>query len=342
MGFTTKAAAGTMFAGTFAPTLTSMIGMGGIAEAAGKKVEAFTFGILTDGHLYDIKDHKFDAFLAEAVDNMNKLNPRPDFVIYGGDIGQTGKETELKKGKSILDKLKMPYKVIPGEHDYYLDLGKAWRGMFGDENWSFMHKGVLFMGFNSIKVPDFWTARGLSGHERMGLFEELECHQCGRGLWGIGGGEEWGSSDGIKDLKKFTKDVSADTPVVIFTHSPLWDYYPRWNYQTYDAPEIRAILGKFDSVISIHGHVHQVLYNKIGNISSAGLVSTSWPWPYPPVQLKYPDRKMNRSDPGNFQDGLTGHHVNIATNGTGTMFYDEFEANKGSTIPANLQNGMPL
>ena len=335
MGFSAKGAAATMFAGTFAPTATSMFGLGGVAEAAAKGVSPFTFGVITDAHLYSIDGHKFADFLSEAVDNMNKLNPRPDFVLYGGDIAQNGKEDQLKRGKAILDKLKMPYKVIVGEHDYYLDLGKAWRGMFGDENWSFDHKGVHFIGMTSIKVPDFWTMKGLTPSERMGLFEELECNTCGRGLWGIG-------EDGLDWLAKDVKKLDPSTPVVVLTHSPLWDYYPRWNFQTYDAPQIRSILGKFDSVTAIHGHVHQVVYNKVGNVHSAGLISTSWPWPYPPVEFKYPERRMNRSDPGNFQDGLAGHHVEIATNGMGTMFYDEFEANKGSTIPSNLANGMKL
>ena len=335
MGISTKAAAGTMFAGTFAPTATSMFGMGGIAEAGMKKVSPFTFAVLTDAHLYDIDNHKFDDYLNEAVDNVNKLNPRPDFVLYGGDIGQSGKAAELDKGKGILDRLKMPYKVIPGEHDWYLDMGKAWRKRFGDTNWSFDHKGVHFIGMNSINVPDFWTARGLTPRERMGLFEELECNNCGRGLWGVG-------DSALKWLAKDTKKLDPSTPVVIMTHSPLWDYYLRWNFQTYDGPEIRGILGKFENVIAIHGHVHQVVYNKVGNVSSAGLVSTSWPWPYPPTDFEYPERRMNRSDPGNFQDGLTGHHIDIATNGSGTMFYDEFDANEGSTIPSNLQNGMSL
>ena len=38
------------------------------------------------------------------------MKPAPDFVLYGGDIGQAGKDAELKKGKKILDKLKMKYR----------------------------------------------------------------------------------------------------------------------------------------------------------------------------------------------------------------------------------------
>ena len=257
------------------------------------------------------------------------MNPLPDFVLYAGDIAQSGKDSELSKGKKLLDKLKMKYVVIPGEHDYYLDMGKAWRGHFGDEHWSFNHKGVHFIGMNSILVPDFWSMAGLTPLERMGRMEELECHQCG--LWGVGAQQlEW--------LAKDVKNISPDTPVIIMTHSPLWDYYPRWNFQTSDAPEIRAILRKFDKVIAIHGHVHQVVYNQMGNISSAGLMSTSWPWPYPPVELPYPNIKMNRADPGNFEDGMGTHGVTLASNFDGILNYREF----AHLLPENVRRGLKL
>lgn len=329
LGMTTKAGAATIIAGTFAPAANSFFGLAGVAEAATRKIQPFNFAILTDAHLYDISDHKFDGILEKAVADVNKMNPKPDFLLYGGDLGQSGKEDELVKGKKILDKLKMPYKIIPGEHDYYLDMGKSWRGLFGDEHWSFDHKGVHIIGMNSILVEDFWSAAKLTPRERMARMEELECHQCG--LWGVREQQlEW--------LAKDVKNLSPDTPIVIMTHSPLWDYYPRWNFQTADAPEIRAILRKFEKVIAIHGHVHQVVYNQIGNIVSAGLLSTSWPWPYPPVELPYPHIKMNRVDPGDFEDGLGSHGLSLKKDFAGMMDYRAFS----DLLPDNVKRGLKL
>lgn len=329
LGVSTKMTTATFMTGIFAPTATSFFGLAGIAEAKTKAITPFTFAVLTDAHLYDIKDHKFDGILQKAVADVNSLNPLPDFVFYGGDIGQSGKESELVKGKKILDQLKMPYKIICGEHDYYLDMGKAWRGLFGEEHWSMNHKGVHLIGMNSILVPDFWTMAGLTPEERMGRMEELECHKCG--LWGVGEKQlEWLAND--------VKNISPDTPIVIMTHSPLWDYYPRWNFQTYDAPEIRNILRKFEKVIAIHGHVHQVVYNQIGNITSAGLLSTSWPWPYPPVELPYPNIKMNRVDPGDFEDGLGTHQIALKEDFAGMMNYRAFS----NLLPENVKRGLKL
>ena len=330
LGLSFKSGAATMVAGMFSPIAGSMIGLGGVAEAADRQISPFTFAVLTDAHLFDIPDHKFDAQLAHGVNQVNAMNPAPDFVLYAGDLGQTGKEAELVKGKRILDQLKMPYRIIPGEHDYYLDMGKTWRGMFGAEHWSFNHKGVHFIGMNSILVKDFWTMKQLSPKERMDYMEMLECSQCG--LWGV-------QEEQLSWLEKDVKDLSPHTPVIIMTHSPLWDYYPRWNFQTFDAPQIRNILRKFDKVMAIHGHVHQVVYNQIGNVVSAGLISTSWPWPYPPVQLPYPTIKMNRANPADFEDGMGSHAVGLTSGFDGILKYQAFSE---GLLPGNVKHGVTL
>lgn len=292
------------------------LGVVEIAEARSmRKITPFRFAIITDSHLYDIPDHKFDAQLADAVDKVNAMRPRPDFVVYTGDIAQTGTGTQLQKGVKILSKLKMPMHVIPGEHDWYLDMGAAWRGHFGSPTWSFDHKGVHFIGMNSILLHDFWTAKNLSPEQRMDIVTMLESPICGP--WGV-------REEQLEWLKKDVSKLRPDQAVVIFTHSPLWNYYPRWNFQTEDAPEIRDIMAKFDHWMSYHGHVHQTVYNKIGNMSSVGTISTSWPWPYPPVKLPYPETQMNRADPANFEDGMGAQHIDLEQNFTGVVQYDPF------------------
>jgi 3',5'-cyclic-AMP phosphodiesterase len=313
LGFTGKAGLSTIVANAIGVNL----GLVDIVTAqTGKRaVTPFRFAMISDSHLYSIPDHKFDRSLEDAVAQVNALNPLPDFVLYGGDIAQNGTEDQLVKGKKILAKLKMPMKVIPGEHDWYLDMGTAWRGLFGKETWSFDNKGVHFIGLNSILVKDFWTPAGLTPKQRMGVMEMLESPIAGP--WGI-------QAEQLAWLKNDVKNLSPDTPVVVFTHSPLWDYYPRWNFQTSDAPQIREVLSKFVSVMSFHGHVHQTVYNKIGNMSSVGALSTSWPWPYPAVQMPFPQSQMNRSDPANEQDGMGTQVINLDAAFSGTAQYQPF------------------
>ena len=283
-----------------------------------KGLEPFRFAIISDAHLYSQDNHIFDEQLTQAVAQVNAMTPAPDFVLFGGDVAQNGTEDQLVKGDKILKNLKVPMKIIPGEHDWYLDMGKAWHGLWGDDHWSFDHKGVHFIGMNSILVPDFWTGAGLTPKERMVVMEMLESPIPGP--WGVHEKQlEWLAND--------VKDLAPDTPVVVFTHSPLWDYYPRWNFQTSDAPEIREILSKFDNVMSYHGHVHQTLYNKIGNMTSVAALSTSWPWPYPPVQLAYPQTQMNRSDPSIATDGMGTQIIDLNGGGgfDGLVEYKPFE-----------------
>jgi 3',5'-cyclic-AMP phosphodiesterase len=327
MGLAGKAGISTMVASSIGVNL----GLVNVAAAAsGKRViEPFSFAMISDSHLYSAADHKFDRHLEDAVAQVNGLAKQPDFVIYGGDIAQNGTEDQLVKGKKILSKLKMPMKVIPGEHDWYLDMGTAWRGLFGKETWSFDHKGVHFIGLNSILVKDFWTGANMSAKDRMGVMEMLESPIAGP--WGV-------QEQQLSWLKKDVQNLPPDTAIAIFTHSPLWDYYPRWNFQTSDSKEIRSILAKFKNVMSFHGHVHQTVYNKMGNMTSIGALSTSWPWPYPPVKLPYPQSQMNRSDPANEQDGMGTQVVTLGTGAGGIFQHMPF----GESLTPFMKNGIKV
>jgi len=324
LGFTGKAGISTLVASSIGVNL-GMVSVAA-AQAGKKKVSPFSFAIISDSHLYSMADHKFDRQLEDAVAQVNKLAVQPDFVLYAGDIAQNGTDDQLVKGKKILSKLNMPMRVIPGEHDWYLDMGAAWRGLFGKETWSFDHKGVHFIGLNSILVKDFWTAAGLSPKERMGVMEMLESPIAGP--WGI-------QEEQLAWLKKDVANLAPNTPIVVFTHSPLWDYYPRWNFQTSDAPEIRKILSKFAHVMSFHGHVHQTVFNKIGNMSSVGSLSTSWPWPYPAVKMPYPGSQMYRSDPANESDGMGTQSISVSDSFVGTVQHNPF----GESLPPFMKNG---
>ena len=327
LSFTGKAGLSTLAASAIGVNL----GIVNIAAAESErgKIAPFGFAIISDSHLFSQANHKFDKQLEDAVLQVNALANQPDFVLFGGDIAQNGTEDQLAKGKKILSKLKAPLKVIPGEHDWYLDLGTAWRGFFGRETWSFDHKGVHFVGLNSILVKDFWTAAGLTPKQRMGVMEMLESPIAGP--WGI-------QADQLAWLENDLKGLAPDTPVVVFTHSPLWDYYPRWNFQTSDAPEIRRILSRFNHVMAFHGHVHQTVYNKIGNLTSVGSLSTSWPWPYPPVQLPYPETQQYRSDPANEEDGMGTELISLDAAFSGLVQYRPF----GDSLTPFMKNGFKV
>ncbi|NCA23583.1 MAG: hypothetical protein EBS91_02985 [Betaproteobacteria bacterium] len=82
--------------------------------------------------------------------------------------------------------------------------------------------------------------------------------------------------------------------------------------------------------------MHQTVYNKVGNMTSIGAMSTSWPWPYPPVTLAYPGSQMNRHDPGNEVDGMGTLAVSVKAGGQKLAEYQPF----GDSLTPYLKKGL--
>lgn len=126
-----------------------------------------------------------------------------------------------------------------------------------------------------------------------------------------------------RDLAK----VPKETPVVVFSHSPLYKYYRDWNFWTEDAEQVQALLAPFQSATVIHGHTHQVLTNRIGNIHFHGMLSTAWPWPYAPEGLPQLTVQMSRPDPFNEADGLGDGLVRVHDTGRADKLYNLWNRN---------------
>ncbi len=164
--------------------------------------------------------------IVKAVDDVNALDPQPDFVLFGGDLAQLGEPSQLELGKQILSGLKAPVKMMVGEHDWFLDLGNKWQEMFGPPTYSFDWKGVHVVVLMSVNEKDFWTARKMSAEERMQTVAGLDNPIQSR--FEVGERQRQWLKD---DLSK----VSLTTPILIFSHSPLYKYYRPWNFWTEDA-----------------------------------------------------------------------------------------------------------
>lgn len=289
-----------------------------VAHAAEKGGD-FRFAYISDSHLYkrELND-RFVNQLLRAVDDINRLDPQPDFVLYGGDLAQLGQAEELELGAQILKELKAPVKMMVGEHDWFLDMGEKWRELFGEPTYSFDHKGVHFVTLMSVHEKDFWTARGMTPMERMLTVAGLDNGVQSR--FEVGAEQrEW--------LRRDLEPYPNDTPVVVFSHSPLYKYYRPWNFWTEDAEEVQAILRRFDNVTVLHGHTHQLLTNRIGNIHFHGMLSTAWPWPYAPEGLPELTVQMNRPNPFNPHDGLGDGYLHVHPDGLVDKLYNLWNRN---------------
>jgi 3',5'-cyclic AMP phosphodiesterase CpdA len=301
----------------------------------------FTFAYISDAHIQHIKGTDFvrnwDRGLIRAVAETNLLQPKPDFVMFGGDLAQLGTKAELDHGAEMLAKLDYETHCILGEHDYYLDLGEYWSKLFGPHYYSWDHKGVHFVALNSILTYDEWT------HERWPTAEQRMLEMAG--LDNPNGSPFMVGETQLAWLRDDLSKVSKDTPVVVFSHSPIQKIYKGWNFWTEEAEDIQALLRPFADATVIYGHVHQIQYNQIDNISFHAVMATAWPWPYPEsyvqVETHLPKLTvpMNRADPF-FERDATGWQLIDLASGRVAMNYNLYN-NTNRTVAYNPKTGQP-
>lgn len=310
--------------------------------AFAKPQQDFTFAYISDAHIQHIKGNSFvrnwDKGLTRAVAEANLLEPKPDFVFFGGDLAQLGSRPELDHGAEILSALKYKTHMVMGEHDYYLDLGEYWRELFGDHYYSFDHKGVHFIVLNSILTYDDWTFdRWESGERRMAEMAGLD-NPNGSPFMVGDKQRQW--------LKQDLKGVDKNTPIVVLSHSPLQKIYKGWNFWTDDAEDVQQLLKRFKNVNVIYGHVHQIQYNQIGNIAFNSVMATAWPWPYPESYAQATSHlpvmtvPMNRADPFDERDATGWQMVNLHT-GRVDLHYSLY-ANQDRTVAFDHSKKRPV
>jgi 3',5'-cyclic AMP phosphodiesterase CpdA len=302
----------------------------------------FTFAYISDSHITHIRGSQFvrnwDRGLIRAVAETNLLDPKPDFVFYGGDIAQLGKPEEIDHGLEILSGLHARTYYVMGEHDYYLDLGEHWRYRLGPEYYSFDHKGVHFIVLNSILTwADWMNARWDDPMQRM------------RGMARLDNPEGQPFMVGERQRAWLEQDLaklSRDTPIVVFSHSPLQKIYRGWNFWTEDAEQVQALLAPFDKVNVLYGHVHQIQYNQIGTIAFTSAMATAWPWPYPSTYKQAASYlpkltvEMNRADPFFERDATGWQFVDMDT-GRVDLHY-QLPNNKNRVVAFDHEAGHPI
>ncbi|WP_428243498.1 phosphodiesterase [Gynuella sp.] len=99
---------------------------------------------LTDLHIKKggkIAYKKVDTLqcLRAAVAHINALQPRPDWVVVTGDLGDFGRPDEYSVLVPELKQLAMPVKVIPGNHDQRTALREAFTGFVTFDHDDYCH-----------------------------------------------------------------------------------------------------------------------------------------------------------------------------------------------------------
>jgi len=248
--------------------------LGSVAAAAASP--GFRFVQLSDTHIGFNKKANPDVSgsLGRAIEEINALSQRPDFVIHTGDITHLSKPAEFDEAAELLKGLKTgALFTVPGEHDMIDETASAYRerygrGALGDGWYSFDHAGVHFAAL--VNVVDFKPG----GYGRLGAAQL-----------------DW--------LKQDLSGLADDTPLVLFAHMPLWSIYPDWGWGTEDAAAALALTRRFGSVTVLNGHIHQVMQKVEGNVAFYTALSTAYPQPEPgaaaaPGPMEVPAGELGR------------------------------------------------
>jgi 3',5'-cyclic AMP phosphodiesterase CpdA len=250
-----------------------LVGLGGVVFASGigcassatsgrmsAAAEEFYFVQLSDTHWgFTGPEANPDAggTLQKAVAAVNNLPEQPDFIMFTGDLTHTTddpKERRRRLGqfKEIVSQLKVKdVHFMPGEHDGSLDHSQAFQEFFGATHYTFDHKGVHFIVLDNVSDPG---AR--IGDEQL----------------------QWLSADLAKQ--------SPDARIVVFTHRPLFDLYPQWDWATRDGAQAVDILLKHPNVTVFYGHIHQEHHHMTGHIAHHSSKSLIFALPAPGSQPK--------------------------------------------------------
>ena len=110
------------------------------------QTKVFRFAFISDTHIGS-PNGGAEEDLRRTVADINSMSD-VDFVVITGDITELGTDAELKLAKEILDGLKIPYYIIPGNHDtgWSESGGLGFTKVFGYDKFFFEHNGIHFIG----------------------------------------------------------------------------------------------------------------------------------------------------------------------------------------------------
>jgi 3',5'-cyclic AMP phosphodiesterase CpdA len=243
----------------------------GCASLGGEGEPDFYFVQLSDTHWGfngPVVNPDARGTLPKAIDAVNALTVQPDFIVFTGDLTHTTDDPQerrrrLAEFKQVVKGLKnQDIHFLAGEHDASLDKGAAWKEHFGETHYTFDHKGVHFIALDNVSDP---AAR--LGDEQL----------------------EWLKADLAKQPK--------DARIVVFTHRPLFDLAPAWDWATRDGDKAVEILMPYRNVTVFYGHIHQENHHMTQHIAHHSAKSLIFPLPAPGSQPKRDPIKWDASAP---------------------------------------------
>ncbi|MEE2854519.1 MAG: metallophosphoesterase [Actinomycetota bacterium] len=234
--------------------ISHVAGQAGAQHVAAKPT--LRFAQISDSHLGFSGPPNPDvtATFGHAIDLVNNLGYTPDFVIHTGDLTHLSSPEQFDQVKQMMNGLKTPHVfTVPGEHDSIDDAGQKYRNAFG-----------------AGSVGDGWYSHDIAGVHLIALVNTLNLRKLGH----LG-------ADQLEFVKKDVAGLSSDTPIIVFSHIPLFAMYPQWGWGTDDATQALSYLRRFSSVTCLNGHVHQLFSKTEDNVTFHSGTTTAYPLPRP-------------------------------------------------------------
>jgi 3',5'-cyclic AMP phosphodiesterase CpdA len=206
-----------------------------------------------------------------AIRQINNLGYTPDFVIHTGDLTHLATPAQFDQVNQMMGGLNTPHVfTVPGEHDSVDDAGQKYRSVFG-----------------AGTRGDGWYSFDIAGVHVIGLVNTLNLKNLGH----LG-------ADQLEFIEKDVAPLPSDTPIIVFSHIPLFAMYPAWGWGTDDATQALSYLRRFSSVTCLNGHVHQLFSKTEDNVTFYSGTTTAYPLPHPgdgpaPKPLTLPAGKLH-------------------------------------------------
>jgi Icc protein len=226
------------------------------AEALPQDPHALRFVQISDSHLgfRGAPNTDVTGSFTRAINQINGLGFHPDFVMHTGDLTHLSTQAQFDQVQQMLRGLRAgEVFTVPGEHDSVDDHGQKYRAMFG-----------------AGTRGDGWYSFDVKGVHVIALVNTLALEKLGH----LG-------TDQLEFVRKDVAGLSSDTPIVLFSHIPLFAMYPPWGWGTDDATQALSYLRRFSSVTCLNGHVHQLFTKTEGNVTFYSATTTAYPLPHP-------------------------------------------------------------
>lgn len=190
----------------------------------------------------------FKGSLPKAIQAVNGLEQKPDFVVFTGDLTQSTDDPKLRRARlkefrDMAAAINVPVRYFAGEHDAALDRGEAYQEFFGETlRYTFDHKGLHFIVLDNISDP-----APILGDKQI----------------------EW--------LRADLEKQKPEQAIIVLTHRPLFAMYPQWDWATRDGDKAIELLMPFKNVTVFYGHIHHEHHHKTGHIEHHAAKSLMFP-----------------------------------------------------------------